>query len=57
MDDPAKTLITNANLVLDGFPDLQKSFAVLIAGNRIASVSKTPLVRAGARVIDVGAAP
>ena len=54
MDDPVKTLITNANLVLDGFPDLQKSFAVLIAGNRIASVSKTPLVREGARVIDVG---
>ena len=54
MDAPAKTLITNANLVLDGFPDLQTSFEVLIEGNRIASVSKTPLAREGARVIDVG---
>jgi imidazolonepropionase-like amidohydrolase len=54
MDAPAKTLITNANLVLDRFPDLQKSFEVLIEGNRIASVCKTPLAREGARVIDVG---
>jgi imidazolonepropionase-like amidohydrolase len=54
MEASAKTLLTNANLVLDGFPDLQKSFEVLIEGNRIASVSKTPLAREGARVIDVG---
>ena len=39
MEASAKTLLTNANLVLDGFPDLQKSFEVLIEGNRIASVS------------------
>jgi imidazolonepropionase-like amidohydrolase len=54
MEAPAKTLLTNANLVLDGFPDLQKSFEVLVEGNRIASVSKTQLAREGARVIDVG---
>jgi imidazolonepropionase-like amidohydrolase len=54
MDAPAKTLITNANLLLDGFPDLQKSFEVLIEGNRIASVSKAPLAREGARVVDAG---
>lgn len=54
MDAPAKTLITNANLLLDGFPDLQKSYEVLIEGNRIASVSKTPPPREGARVVDAG---
>src|SRR5215472_18434984 len=54
MDAPAKTLITNANLLLDGLPDLQESFEVLIEGNRTASVSKTPLAREGSRVIDLG---
>ncbi len=48
------TVFTNANLVLDGFATLQKSFDVLIEGNRIVAVSSTPLDREGAKVIDVG---
>jgi len=54
MDAAAKTLFINANLVLDGFAELQNSYEVLVEGNRIASVSKTAQVRNGAKVIDVG---
>ncbi len=39
MDTSAKTLFTNANLVLDGFAELQKSFEVMVQGNRILAVS------------------
>jgi imidazolonepropionase-like amidohydrolase len=49
----AKTLFTNANLVLDGFAELQKSFDVLVQGNRILSVSQTPIDHQDAKVIDV----
>ena len=54
MDTSAKTLFTNANLVLDGFAELQKSFEVMVQGNRILAVSPTPLDREDANVIDVG---
>lgn len=54
MDTSAKTLFTNANLVLDGFAELQKSFEVMVQGNRILAVSSTPLNREDASVIDVG---
>src|SRR5258708_17625751 len=50
----AKTLFTNANLVLDGFAELQKSFDVLVQGNRILSVSQTPLDHVDANVMDIG---
>lgn len=51
---PDTTLFINANLVLDGFPELQKSFEVMVQGNRIVAVSQTPLDRRDAKVIDVG---
>jgi imidazolonepropionase-like amidohydrolase len=53
MDLGAKTLFTNANLILDGFGELQRSFEVLVGGNRILSVSQTALDRRDANVIDV----
>src|SRR5258708_38175053 len=53
MEMVAKTLFTNANLVLDGFAELQKSFDVLVQGNRILSVSQTPLDHADANVMDI----
>ncbi len=49
-----KTLFRNANLVLDGFTELQKSYEVLVQGNRIVSVSQRPLVGDDASAIDVG---
>jgi imidazolonepropionase-like amidohydrolase len=49
-----QTLFTNANLVLDGFAELQRSFNVLVKGNRIASVSAQPVSAPEAKVIDVG---
>jgi imidazolonepropionase-like amidohydrolase len=49
----AKTLFTNANLVLDGFAELQKSFDVLVQGNRILSVSQMPIDHEDATVIDI----
>jgi imidazolonepropionase-like amidohydrolase len=52
MDAAAKTLFTNASLVLDGVATLQKSFDVLVQGNRIVSVSQAPLSRENAKVID-----
>ena len=33
-------LFTNANLVLDGFAELQRSFNVLVRGDHIDSVSR-----------------
>ena len=53
MELPAKTLFTNANLVLDGCAELQKSFDVLVQGNRILSLSQTPLEHEDANVIDI----
>ena len=52
MESPTKILFTNAHLVLDGFAELQKSYEVLVEGNRIAAVSRTPLPRDGTTVID-----
>src|SRR5216684_3195668 len=53
MEMPAKTLFTNANLVLEGLAELQKSFDVLVQGNRILSVSQTPMDHEDANVIDI----
>jgi imidazolonepropionase-like amidohydrolase len=49
-----QTLFTNANLVLDGFNELQRSFNVLVEDNRIAAVSAGPINAPDAKVIDVG---
>lgn len=46
-------LFTNANLVLDGFAQLQPSFDVLVKGNCIDSVSPTPIHCEDVAVIDV----
>jgi imidazolonepropionase-like amidohydrolase len=51
---PRKTLFTNANLVLDGCAELQKSFEVMVEGNRIRAVSQTLLERKDADILDVG---
>jgi len=47
-------LFRNANLVLDGYSELQGSFEVLVKGDRIASVSRTTIEVDDANVIDVG---
>src|SRR5215469_14481199 len=49
----SRTLFTNANLVLEGCGQLQKSFDVLTNDNRIEAVSATRLAGDGAAVIDV----
>jgi len=49
-----QTLFTNANLVLDGFAELQRAFNVLVNDNRIVSVSAQPISSPAATVIDVG---
>lgn len=48
-----QTLFTNANLVLDGFAELQRGFNVLVKGNRIAAVSAQPIDAPEATAIDV----
>src|SRR5262249_6580881 len=53
METPGKTLFVNPKLVLDGFAELQKSFAVLVQGSRIVAVSQTHLPHEEAQVIDV----
>jgi imidazolonepropionase-like amidohydrolase len=47
-------LFTNANLVLDGFAELQRSFHVLVKDGYVHSVSATPINGGDATVIDVG---
>jgi imidazolonepropionase-like amidohydrolase len=47
-------LFTNANLILDGFTELQRSFHVLVEDGFIRSVSPTPMTDESAVVIDVG---
>jgi imidazolonepropionase-like amidohydrolase len=47
-------LFTNANLVLDGFAELQPSFHVLVKDNYIHSVSPTPIDCRNATIVDVG---
>jgi len=49
-----QTLFTNANVVLDGFAELQPSRNVLVRDNRIVSVSAGPIGAPEATVIDVG---
>lgn len=46
-------LFENANLVVDGSPELQKSMYVLVSDNHIDSVSSVPIDCTGATVIDV----
>src|SRR5262245_6605652 len=53
METAGKTLFVNANLVLDGCAELQRSFEVLVQGGRIVSVSQTRLHHDEAQVIDV----
>lgn len=48
------TLFTNANLVLDGFTELQPSFSVLVKDGRIVDVSRKLVDVRDAAVIDVG---
>jgi imidazolonepropionase-like amidohydrolase len=47
-------LFTNANLVLDGFAELQRSFNVLVKDNCIHSVSRDAVDCPDAAIIDVG---
>jgi len=47
-------VLTNANLLLDGFSELQPAFNVLVQGNCIGSVSPDPIDCRDATVIDVG---
>ena len=49
-----QTLFANANLVLDGFAELQPSFNVLVRDNRIVTVSTQPIAAPEATVVDVG---
>jgi imidazolonepropionase-like amidohydrolase len=49
-----QTLFANADLVLDGFTELQPSFNVLVEDNRIVSVSADPISAPEATVINVG---
>ncbi len=49
----SRILFTNANLVLDGYPQLQTSLYVLVQDNRIEAVSSTPIDCEDATVIDV----
>src|SRR5262249_42954108 len=53
MEPSGKTLFVNANLVLDGCAELQRSFEVLVQGGRIVSVSQPRLNHDEAQVIDV----
>jgi len=46
-------LFKNANLVLDGRPNLETGYDVLVRGNRIDKVAPTPIEPAAAKVIDV----
>src|SRR5262249_56106804 len=49
-----QTLFTNANLLLDGFAEPQRSFNVLVKDGRIVSVSPKALDVHDVAVIDVG---
>jgi len=49
-----QTLFTNANLVLDGFTELQPFFNVLVKDGRIVSVSAKPISAPEATVVDAG---
>jgi imidazolonepropionase-like amidohydrolase len=48
-----RTLFRNAQLVLDGFVDLQPGYDVLVADGRIAALSREAIAAPDARVIDV----
>ncbi len=50
----SKTLFTNAQLLLDGHRELQGSSNVLVNGNLIEAISRTPITLDDAKVIDVG---
>jgi imidazolonepropionase-like amidohydrolase len=52
MENSPATLFTNANVLLDGFAELQHGVEVMVRGNRIVSLSRTPMAREDANVID-----
>ena len=54
MDSGEIILFKNANLVLDGYAELQRAYDVLVTGDRIAAVSRTALNNNDAKIIDVG---
>jgi imidazolonepropionase-like amidohydrolase len=54
MNGAAKVLFKNANLVLDGHRELQRSYDVLVEGDRIVSVSRKPISSDDASVIELG---
>jgi imidazolonepropionase-like amidohydrolase len=54
MESAAPILFKNANLVLDGYAELQRSYDVLVKGDRVVSVSRTSLNDNDARMINVG---
>jgi imidazolonepropionase-like amidohydrolase len=54
MNGAAKVLFKNANLVLDGHRELQRSCDVLVKGDRIVSVSRKPISSDDASVIELG---
>jgi imidazolonepropionase-like amidohydrolase len=49
-----KILFRNANLVLDGYPKLQRSYDVLVEGDRIVSVPRTSINSDNAKVVELG---
>jgi imidazolonepropionase-like amidohydrolase len=46
-------LLTNASLLLDGVPQLQRGYNVLVREGRIAAVSREAIAAADARVVDL----
>jgi imidazolonepropionase-like amidohydrolase len=54
MESADRMLLKNASLVLDGHAELQSAYDVLVKGDRIVSLSRTPLNCGDAHVIEVG---
>ncbi len=54
MESPAKILLKNANVLIDGLPELQQSSDVLVADERIVAVSRTPVSCDDAKILDIG---
>jgi len=53
MESATRLLFKNANVLLDGFAELQRSCEVLVEGDRILAVSRTPINHGDANVIDI----
>ena len=54
METAARVLLTNANVLLDGFAELQRSCDVLVESEHILAVSRTPINCGDAKLINVG---